>query len=78
MFDRFGAFFCLEAKYMTQIDVEFDLKEKVRVKTLGVEGFVNSYFIQANGAVQYQLEWLDGNGQINHTYFGENDLERVK
>ncbi len=62
---------------MIQIDVEFDLKEKVCVKTLGVEGFVNAYFIQVNGVVQYQLEWLDGNRQINHTYFGESELERV-
>ena len=62
---------------MARIETVFELKEKVRVKTLGLEGFINAFWVLTDGIIQYQLEWLDARGVVNNRYFGEDELEKA-
>lgn len=60
-----------------KVELAFEFKEKVRVKTLGLEGYVNAFWIQQDTVVQYQIEWLDERQVVNSRYFIESELERV-
>jgi hypothetical protein len=60
-----------------KVELAFEFKEKVRVKTLGLEGYINAFWIQQDTVVQYQIEWLDERQVVNSRYFIENELERV-
>ena len=62
---------------MMKIEFVFGLKEKVRVKALGLIGYINAYWVQINENIQYDVEWLDNSNKVNSRYFAENELERV-
>jgi hypothetical protein len=56
---------------------KFAKAQSVRVKAVIPEGPVQSLRMDEDGNFFYMIEWTDAEGNVQHRWFAEDDLEAV-
>lgn len=61
---------------MKQIDIDYEVGEKVEVKLTGRIGKVIGVWKDKEGDMNYNVEWACDDGDIHDRWFKVNELER--